>query len=60
MVPDSGIVPTATKPENLHGLMRRREASINNRPIIESDRRFFWDTTALRPQGHLGLINSPI
>src|SRR5271165_3985711 len=24
------------------GLMRRREASINDRPILESERKFFW------------------
>lgn len=41
------------------GLMRRREASINDRPIAESDRRFHWDTTAPRPEDHPGLINSP-
>jgi nuclear transport factor 2 (NTF2) superfamily protein len=26
-----------------NGLMRRREASINDAPIAESERRFFWD-----------------
>jgi nuclear transport factor 2 (NTF2) superfamily protein len=42
-----------------HGLMRRREASINDLPIQESDRRFFWDTAHPRPTDHPGLINSP-
>ena len=28
------------------GLMRRREASINDRPILESDRKFFWPAPA--------------
>lgn len=41
------------------GLMRRREASINDRPIAEGDRRFHWDTAAPRPDAHPGLINSP-
>jgi nuclear transport factor 2 (NTF2) superfamily protein len=39
--------------------MRRREASINDLPIQESDRRFFWDTAHPRPTDHPGLINSP-
>jgi nuclear transport factor 2 (NTF2) superfamily protein len=41
------------------GLMRRREASINDRPILESERRFFWPTEFPRPEDHPGLINSP-
>ena len=41
------------------GLMRRREASINDRPIQASDRRFHWPAPAPRPQDHLGLIDSP-
>ena len=41
------------------GLMRRREASINDRPISDSDRRFHWPTAAPRPQDHSGLIDSP-
>lgn len=37
------------------GLMRRREASINDIVINESDRRFFWDAPAPRPIDHAGL-----
>lgn len=32
-----------------HGLMRRREASINDVPILESDRQFFWPAPGPRP-----------
>ncbi|MBE9063643.1 nuclear transport factor 2 family protein [cf. Phormidesmis sp. LEGE 11477] len=42
------------------GLMARREASINDMPIQESDRRFHWPATAPRPDDHPGLINSPV
>ncbi len=38
-----------------HGLMRRREASINDVPIRAGDRRFLWDAPGPRPQGHPGL-----
>ncbi|WP_315862238.1 DUF1348 family protein [Picosynechococcus sp. PCC 7003] len=41
------------------GLMRRREASINDKPIAELERRFFWDAPGDRPLDHPGLINSP-
>lgn len=41
------------------GLMRRREASINDRPIQETERRFHWDASAPRPADHAGLIDSP-
>lgn len=41
------------------GLMRRREASINDRPISADERRFFWDASAPRPADHPGLIDSP-
>jgi len=37
------------------GLMRRREASINDVPIKESDRRFFWPSPGPRPADHPGL-----
>ena len=37
-----------------HGLMRRREASINDVPILTSERKFLWDQGP-RPEGHPGL-----
>jgi uncharacterized protein len=37
------------------GLMRRREASINDVPIKESDRKFFWPSPGPRPSDHPGL-----
>lgn len=37
-----------------HGLMRRREASINDVPIKESDRKFLWDQGP-RPDDFPGL-----
>ncbi len=37
------------------GLMRRREASINDVPIDESERRFFWDAPGPRPDDHPGI-----
>ena len=37
-----------------HGLMRRREASINDVPINETDRKFLWPQGA-RPDDHPGL-----
>ena len=37
-----------------NGLMRRREASINDVPIKDSDRRFLWPQGP-RPEGHQGL-----
>ncbi len=42
------------------GLMARREASINDMPIKESDRRFHWPVSEPRPDDHPGLINSPV
>ncbi len=36
------------------GLMRRREASINDVPILASERKFHWDQGP-RPEGHPGL-----
>lgn len=41
------------------GAMRRREASINDRPIAPSDRRLHWDAPGPRPADHPGLIDSP-
>ncbi|MGB5468635.1 MAG: nuclear transport factor 2 family protein [Sedimenticolaceae bacterium] len=37
-----------------HGLMRRREASINDTPILESERMFRWEQGP-RPEDHPGL-----
>jgi nuclear transport factor 2 (NTF2) superfamily protein len=37
------------------GLMRRREASINDLAITESERRFFWDAPGPRPIEHEGI-----
>jgi nuclear transport factor 2 (NTF2) superfamily protein len=37
------------------GLMRRREASINDVPIAESERRFFWPAPGPRPADHPGI-----
>lgn len=37
------------------GLMRRREASINDVPIAIEDRRFFWDAPGPRPDDVPGL-----
>lgn len=39
------------------GLMRRREASINDLPIAEVERRFHWDASGPRPTAHGGLEN---
>lgn len=41
------------------GLMRRREASINDIAIKESERQFFWDVPGPRPVDHPGLVNTP-
>lgn len=38
-----------------NGLMARRHASINDLPIREADRKFFWDRSAPRPADHPGL-----
>jgi nuclear transport factor 2 (NTF2) superfamily protein len=37
------------------GLMQERHASINDVPILESDRQFFWDRSGPRPTDHPGL-----
>ena len=39
---------------NEHGLMRRREASINDVPIKESERKFLWEQ-GIRPDDYPGL-----
>jgi nuclear transport factor 2 (NTF2) superfamily protein len=36
-------------------LMRRREASINDLPIPETERRFFWPAPGPRPAAHPGI-----
>ena len=41
------------------GLMRRREASINDVPITSDDRRFFWDAPGARPDNMPGLAGEP-
>ena len=38
-----------------NGLMRRREASINDVAIAESDRKFFWPAPGARPLEHPGI-----
>jgi nuclear transport factor 2 (NTF2) superfamily protein len=38
-----------------HGLNRRREASINDVSIAESDRKFFWPAPGPRPADHPGI-----
>jgi uncharacterized protein len=35
--------------------MRRREASINDRPILAADRKFFWPAPGPRPDDHPGI-----
>ena len=42
-----------------HGLMRRREASINDVAIAESDRRFRWAAPGPRPADVAGLGADP-
>jgi nuclear transport factor 2 (NTF2) superfamily protein len=42
-----------------HGLMRRREASINDIAISEKDRRFHWPAPGPRPADVPGLGDSP-
>jgi nuclear transport factor 2 (NTF2) superfamily protein len=37
------------------GLMRRRESSINDVPILETDRKFFWSAPGQRPADHPGI-----
>ena len=40
-----------------HGLMRRREASINDIDINEADRKFLWPAPGPRPADHAGIPN---
>ena len=40
---------------NEQGLMRRREASINDVAISETERRFFWPAPGPRPMDHAGI-----
>ena len=42
-----------------HGLMKRREASINNLQITEAERRFRWDAPGSRPAEMAGLGDTP-
>lgn len=42
-----------------HGLMRRREASINDIEISKAARQFFWDAPGPRPADHPGLAQTP-
>jgi uncharacterized protein len=37
------------------GLMRRREASINDVTILETERKFFWPAPGARPTDHPGI-----
>jgi nuclear transport factor 2 (NTF2) superfamily protein len=39
------------------GFMRRREASINDLPILEAERRFFWPAPGPRPADHPDIPN---
>jgi len=38
-----------------NGLMQRRLACINDLPIKQSDRKYFWDRSGPRPADHAGL-----
>ena len=40
-----------------NGLMRRREASINDVAITENERKFFWDAPGPRPLDHVGIVD---
>ena len=45
------------------GLMRRREASINDVAILDTERKFFWPAPGRRPADHPGIPdvkNSPL
>ena len=40
-----------------HGLMRVRHTCINDLPIAAADRKYHWDRTGPRPEGHPGLTD---
>lgn len=40
-----------------NGLIRRREASINDVAITENERKFFWDAPGPRPLDHVGIVD---
>lgn len=40
-----------------NGLMRRREASINDVAITENERKFFWDAPGPRLLDHVGIVD---
>jgi Protein of unknown function (DUF1348) len=40
-----------------NGLMRRREASINDVAITDNERKFFWDAPGPRPSDHVGIVD---
>ena len=42
-----------------NGLMKRREASINDLEIKQLERRFLWDAPGARPNDYQGLPQSP-
>lgn len=42
---------------NTSGLMQRREASINDLAIQESDRKFHWPLSDFRPTDDLGIVD---
>ncbi len=42
---------------NDNGLMRRREASINDVATTENERKFFWDAPGPRPTNHVGIVD---
>ena len=44
---------------DVHGLMKRREASINDVVIAEKDRRFHWNAPGARPADVEGLRGEP-
>jgi uncharacterized protein len=57
-MPASGIAPRQWEFDE-HGLMRRREARINDIMIAEKVRRFHWAAPGARPAEVPGLSESP-